>query len=71
MSSLLLWAVTNVIGSMDISGWRRKSIIDKMVAWIVSHNWKMAPSALDIGNPARRKSEYLVAAKFTSPMDSK
>ncbi len=133
-------AVTNVIGSMDISGWRRKSIIDKMsalcilqvctwnfmlfcpelctvgcllirilaknfmlfvvvqncnrcglsasidnyawsfaylgywlcrVAWIVSHNWKIAPSALDIGNPARRKSEYLVAAKFTSPMDSK
>jgi hypothetical protein len=31
----------------------------------------MAPSALDIGNPARRKSEYLVAAKFTSAMDSK
>ncbi|KAH8939960.1 hypothetical protein BDL97_15G064100 [Sphagnum fallax] len=68
---LTFLAVTNVIVSMDISGWHRKSIIDKMVAWIVSHNWKMAPSALDIGNPARRKSEYLVAAKFTSPMDSK
>jgi hypothetical protein len=31
----------------------------------------MAPSSLDIANPARRKSEYLVAAKFISPMDSK
>jgi hypothetical protein len=31
----------------------------------------MAPRAFDIGNPARRKSEYLVPAKFISPIDFK